>query len=82
METNEVNYPKDEPTGTARPLFSDLLFGEATRYRHIKTGGIYEGILVATDEATGAQMKVYQSVETGKVWSRPLSEFAQKFTKI
>lgn len=45
-------------------------------YQHYK-GGWYRLICCANLEADGGQtqMAVYQSLETGKVWVRPASEF-------
>lgn len=40
-------------------------------YRHHK-GGLYRLLMDATDEATMAQVVVYRSEETGRVWVRPL----------
>lgn len=45
-----------------------------TRWRHVKTGGLYVIVDTAIREADGTAMVVYRS-ETGVVWARPLSEF-------
>lgn len=54
----------------------------AGRYRHLKTGGLYEFLTLASMEDDGKGVAVYQSVESGRVWVRPLSEFAVKFEKV
>ena len=47
-----------------------------SKYRHTKTGGVYELLHLALDEANpGRDVAVYQSVETGQVWIRDASAF-------
>lgn len=47
---------------------------EGAAYRHFK-GGYYVVLHCACNEENFAQLVVYQSLETGKVWSRPLLDF-------
>lgn len=49
-------------------------------YRHFK-GGYYIVHSVATSEATGEAIVVYQSLQDGNVWTRPLSEFIEPVPK-
>ncbi len=45
-------------------------------YKHIKSGGLYEIIAEdATLEADFTTVVVYQNVETGAIWVRPVGEF-------
>ena len=46
-------------------------------YRHKKTGGTYQVIMIATIEATMTEAVVYATRRDGKVerWVRPLAEF-------
>ena len=45
-------------------------------YRHFK-GGYYIVLSQATVEATGEQVVIYQSLQDGRVWTRPLSVFCE-----
>lgn len=45
-------------------------------YRHFK-GGYYVVHSVATVESSGEQVVVYQSLQDGRVWTRPLSVFQE-----
>lgn len=45
-------------------------------YRHFR-GGYYVVQSVATVESTGEQVVIYQSLQDGRVWTRPLSEFQE-----
>lgn len=47
-----------------------------TLYRHFK-GGYYIVHSVATVESTGEQVVVYQSLQDGRVWTRPVSVFQE-----
>lgn len=44
-------------------------------WRHQKTGGVYERLMSAVNEADKAVLVVYRSVETGVRWVRPSKEF-------
>lgn len=44
-------------------------------YKHLKTGGIYERLSDALNEADLVPVTVYRSVETGQSWVRRTSEF-------
>lgn len=56
---------------------------KSTRYVHVKSGGLYDVLHIATSEADGTtQIAVYRSVETGQVWARPTSEFFAKFVEV
>ncbi len=48
----------------------------STIYRHFK-GGYYIVHSVATVESTGEQVVIYQSLQDGRVWTRPLSVFQE-----
>lgn len=48
----------------------------STLYRHFK-GGYYIVHSVASVESTGEQVVVYQSLQDGRVWTRPLSSFQE-----
>lgn len=45
------------------------------RYKHVKTGGFYEVVDIATIEATMELAVVYRSTENGRRWVRPYDEF-------
>ena len=45
-------------------------------YRHFK-GGYYIVQSIATVESTGEQVVIYQSLQDGKVWTRPVSVFQE-----
>ena len=49
--------------------------------RHYK-GGLYNPFMVATDSETGKEVLVYQSVETGKFWARPVEMFTPDRFKV
>lgn len=50
--------------------------GEIMLYTHVKTGNLYEVLdSEAKLERTCDPVVVYRSVETGKTWVRPQSEF-------
>jgi len=49
--------------------------GDNALWRHVKTGGIYESLMVALRESDRAPLIVYRNVETGQVWARPATEF-------
>ena len=63
-----------------------VIAGKGERYRHIRTGNTYT-VLTYTNCNTGDSDKfpetvVYKSDNNGSVWSRPLTEFLEKFEKI
>jgi hypothetical protein len=41
------------------------------RYKHVKTGGVYEIVCEAKTEGTGTPVIVYRNVSTSEVWTRP-----------
>jgi hypothetical protein len=45
------------------------------RWRHTKTGGVYEFVAEAMNEADASVVIVYRNVETGVTWVRAASEF-------
>lgn len=45
-------------------------------YIHTKTAGVYTVLHLALNEADLSRVVVYQSKDTGDVWVRPLSQFA------
>ena len=45
-------------------------------YRHFR-GGYYVVISQATVEATGEAVVIYQSLQDGRVWTRPISSFLE-----
>lgn len=45
-------------------------------YRHFK-GGYYVVQATATDEPTGEQVVIYQSLQDGRIWVRPISVFQE-----
>ena len=45
------------------------------RYRHYKTKGLYDLLMVATDEATLDAWCVYRSISDNTVWVRPAADF-------
>lgn len=49
-------------------------------YRHRK-GGLYKLVTRARMKATGTEVVVYRSVETGETWVRPATEFDERFSK-
>ena len=49
---------------------------------HIKSGKLYQIVCYALLEATGEEVVVYEGIETGSVWVRPLSEFKEKFVEV
>lgn len=51
-------------------------------YEHIKTGGRYRVQQTARMEKDGFPVVVYESLETGDVWVRPTTEFAEKFREL
>jgi hypothetical protein len=67
----------------AKPKFSPLA-AEPSRYRHVKSGGLYELVLTGTKiEANGEDAVVYRSVATGQAWVRPTAEFFDgRFEKV
>lgn len=48
-------------------------------YQHYK-GGRYELLCIAKGEATGQPMVVYRPEGGGQIWTRPLTEWTEKFT--
>ena len=48
---------------------------QKTRYRHLKTGGIYFFECQAKDEKTGMVLAIYRNVATGECWARPMTDF-------
>ncbi|NCB03230.1 MAG: DUF1653 domain-containing protein [Spirochaetia bacterium] len=56
--------------------FSDQI-RTANIYRHFK-GGYYIVHSVAKTEETGEEVVVYQSLETGQIWTRPVSSFNER----
>ncbi len=44
-------------------------------YRHVKTGGYYELLDEALNEADLTNVCVYRSLHDGKIWVRPSDEF-------
>lgn len=46
-----------------------------SRWKHLKTGGVYWVQALAIQEASGAIMVVYRQCDIGTPWVRPLSEF-------
>lgn len=45
------------------------------RYRHVRTGGVYDVICYAKRESDGAEMAVYWNPVSEEAWVRPKSEF-------
>lgn len=45
-------------------------------YQHFK-GGVYRVLGTANHSETGGQLVVYQSVESGVLWARPLQNFQE-----
>lgn len=45
------------------------------RYRHVKSGGVYEIVTRAKQEKDGTEVVVYKALVDGSIWSRPASEF-------
>lgn len=56
---------------------NDLIKGKV--YEHYK-GGLYllRGIAILESDAS-TNMAIYESMETGVVWTRPVDEFVEKF---
>lgn len=52
---------------------NEKLYGK--RYRHLKTGGLYEIVGAGQIEKTLEDVIIYQNVETGRMWVRPTKEF-------
>ena len=50
------------------------LFKPGSKLKHLKTGGFYTGILLATIEATLEPAYVYESMQTHDFWIRPKKE--------
>lgn len=50
------------------------LFTDSRIYRHFK-GGLYRILCEAKDSETKANMIVYQSIETGQIWTRSAYQF-------
>jgi hypothetical protein len=44
-------------------------------YIHLKTSRPYKIITKARNELDGKELVIYQSIEDGRVWARPASEF-------
>lgn len=44
-------------------------------YRHKKTGGTYQFVTLARNEADLIPLVVYRNIETGHVWARPVHEW-------
>lgn len=44
-------------------------------FRHVKTGGLYKIVRIATLESNLETMVVYESLSDGKTWVRPYVEF-------
>lgn len=62
----------------------DLLPLAGARYVHAKSGGVYQ-VLICTNTCSTDVNKfppsvVYQNMDTGQVWSRPVGDFASRFT--
>jgi hypothetical protein len=56
---------------------------QSTRFLHVKSSGLYDLLQTATLETDGVtQLAVYRSVDTGKVWVRPMSEFLERFVEV
>lgn len=51
-------------------------------YEHIKTGGLYRVKQTARMENDGTDVVVYESLETGEAWVRPVKEFSEKFREL
>ncbi|MFT4103213.1 MAG: DUF1653 domain-containing protein [Burkholderiaceae bacterium] len=45
------------------------------RYRHLKTGGVYEVLTRGLNEADRTPVVVYRSVDSGQVWVRSAEQF-------
>ena len=50
---------------------------EGSTYRHFK-GKLYMVITIARHTETEEELVVYKSLETGKVWARPLDMFKEQ----
>lgn len=48
---------------------------QGVTYRHLKSGGVYEVMDIATIEATMTLAVVYRSCADGRRWVRPYEEF-------
>lgn len=44
-------------------------------YKHLRTGRIYIVLLHASDRHTEEEIVVFQSVKSGRIWTRPSHEF-------
>lgn len=47
------------------------------KYRHFK-GNIYQILNIAVHTETEEKLVIYQSVDTGKIWARPLQMFLEE----
>lgn len=56
----------------------NVLRGEKLHFTHYK-GGVYKLLNIAKDENTLGEVAVYECVVTGAVYTRPASEFYEKF---
>lgn len=83
--------PSDKPHGRRAwtlllPGFSEVRWVDVSafvpsvaatgqRWRHVKTGGVYEFVAEAMNEADTSVVIVYRNVETGVTWVRAAGEF-------
>lgn len=57
---------------------------EGALYRH-QDGGIYRFLMAASSSVDQSELYIYEHLwpfETGKVWARPVTEWASRFTPI
>jgi|SRR5690606_24750597 len=59
--------------------FNTLPPWPADRYRHKKSGGIYEVVAFAERESDQMPLVVYRSLDTLRTWVRPMTEWREKF---
>lgn len=56
-------------------IVRDRHAAQPQRWRHVKTGGVYEFVAEAMNEADTSVVIVYRNVETGVTWVRAAGEF-------
>ncbi len=64
----DINHFLFQTVGAPRP-------GE--RFKHFRTGDLYEIVAVGIDEATHHPRVMYRSLDTGVVWDRLIAEFIE-----
>jgi hypothetical protein len=67
----------DDLKDLCRNLFDDAP-AVGSRWRHYRTGGVYEIVALSLDEGSRSPVVTYRNLASGLAWTRRLEEWSQE----